>query len=65
VALSAQAGTKVLGIIFYFYLIKTNPEPLFIASLCVADPGYQIPDPEFCPSQLSDPGSKNSNKREG
>ncbi len=33
----------------------------------VADPGCfsRIPDPKFYPSQISDPGSKNSNKREG
>ncbi len=32
-----------------------------------ADPGClsRIPDPDFNPSQISDPGSKNSNKREG
>ncbi len=33
----------------------------------VADPGClsRIPDPDFYPSRISDPGSKNSNKREG
>ncbi len=33
----------------------------------VADPGSlsRIPDPDFYPSRISDPGSKNSNKREG
>ncbi len=33
----------------------------------VADPGCLswIPDPDFYPSWISDPGSKNSNKREG
>jgi hypothetical protein len=32
----------------------------------VADPGClsRIPDPDFYPSRISDPGSKNSNKRE-
>jgi hypothetical protein len=27
--------------------------------------GILIPDPEFYPSRISDPGSNNSNKREG
>ena len=27
--------------------------------------GMFIPDPDFYPSRISDPGSKNSNKREG
>ncbi len=33
----------------------------------VADPGClsRIPDPDFYPSRIPDPGSKNSNKREG
>ncbi len=33
----------------------------------VADPGClsRIPDPDFYPSRISDPGSKNRNKREG
>ncbi len=33
----------------------------------VADPGClsRIPDPDFYPSRISDPGSKNSKKREG
>jgi hypothetical protein len=33
----------------------------------VADPGClsRIPDPDFYPSRISDPGSKNSNKRQG
>ncbi len=33
----------------------------------VADPGClsRIPNPDFCPSRIQDPGSKNSNKREG
>ncbi len=33
----------------------------------VADPGClsRIPDPDFYPSRISDPGSKNSNKRGG
>ncbi len=32
----------------------------------VADPGYsRIPDPDFYPPRISDPGSQNSNKREG
>ena len=32
----------------------------------VADPGClsRIPDPDFYPSRIPDPGSKNSNKRE-
>jgi hypothetical protein len=32
----------------------------------VADPGCfsRIPDPDFYPSQVPDPGSKNGNKRE-
>ncbi len=36
-------------------------------STSVADPGClsRIPDPDFYPSRISDPGSKNSNKREG
>jgi hypothetical protein len=35
--------------------------------LSVADPGClsRIQDPDFYPSRISDPGSKNSNKREG
>jgi hypothetical protein len=35
--------------------------------ISVADPGClsRIPDPDFYPSRISDPGSKNSNKREG
>jgi hypothetical protein len=28
-------------------------------------PGSQIPDPDFYPSRIPDPRSKNSNKREG
>jgi hypothetical protein len=33
----------------------------------VADPGClsRIPDPDFFPSRISDPGSKNSNERQG
>jgi hypothetical protein len=33
----------------------------------VADRGclFQIPDPDFYPSRISDPGSDNSSKREG
>jgi hypothetical protein len=33
----------------------------------VADPGClsRIPDPDFYPSRISDPGSRNSNKKEG
>jgi hypothetical protein len=31
----------------------------------VADPGFIILDPDFYPSRISDPGSNNSNKREG
>ncbi len=33
----------------------------------VADPEclYRIPDSDFYPSRISDPGSKNSSKREG
>jgi hypothetical protein len=33
----------------------------------VADPGcsFRIPDPDFYLSRISDPGSKNSSKREG
>ncbi len=39
--------------------------PLFISS--VADPGClsRIPDPDFYPLRIPNPGSKNSNKREG
>ena len=35
-------------------------------SFSIADPGClsRIPDPDFYPSRISDPGSKNSNKRE-
>ncbi len=35
--------------------------------ISVAEPGClsRIPDPDFYPSRISDPGSKNSNKREG
>ncbi len=38
-----------------------------ITNSSVADPGYLswIPDPDFYSSRISDPGSKNSNKREG
>ncbi len=39
----------------------------FCDVISVADPGClsRIPDPDFYPSRISDPGSKNSSKREG
>jgi hypothetical protein len=45
---------------WFFFLIYS----LFSS---VADPGClsRIPDPDFYPSRISDPGSNNSNKREG
>jgi hypothetical protein len=38
---------------------------LFVIFFSVADPGCLswIPDPDFYPSRISDPGSKNNNKR--
>jgi hypothetical protein len=36
-----------------------------VIATSVADLGIFIPDPDFCPYRISDPGSKNSNKRVG
>jgi hypothetical protein len=35
------------------------------SGMFIPDPGSRIPNPDFYPSQIPDPGSKNSNKREG
>jgi hypothetical protein len=48
-------------------VIKTAVQlNIFIQKVSVADPGClsRIPDPDFYPSRIPDPGSKNSNKRE-
>ncbi len=49
------------------YLWSPGKNKCRIPNDSVADLGClsPIPDPDFCPSRIPDPGSKNSNKREG
>jgi hypothetical protein len=55
--------------IFKQVLLLLNPvvADLYWFGFSVADPGClsRIPDLDFSPSRISDPGSQNSNKREG
>ncbi len=60
----AQDGLKVS---FHFLLLELGIMGFYINRNSVADPGClsRIPDLDFYPSRIPDPGSKNSNNREG
>jgi hypothetical protein len=53
---SPDANVEVAVLVFIFISIM-------LYQCCVS--GMFIPDPDFYPFRISDPGSKNSNKREG
>jgi hypothetical protein len=59
--------TLITAVRFLFSRCASYPESLSGLFSSVAYPGClsRIPDPDFYPSRIPDPGSKNSNKREG
>ncbi len=60
-----NSGSILFTFNFVYYLSWTHFRKLKDVSLdSVADPEC-LSDPEFYPSRISDPGSNNSNKREG
>ncbi len=68
-ALSCTIGCRNFNILKYMFCkkIRLFPSKNILLSPSVADTGClsRIPDPDFYPSWIPDPGSKNSNKREG
>jgi hypothetical protein len=63
--LGTPFGTGMVLLVFFIY--RTGVPRFYGMVPSVADPGClsRIPDPDFYPSRIPDPGSKNSNKERG
>ncbi len=72
VAVAAAQLREVVAVRVHFPFYTTQQPRLGIYSTVLtqlfisdADPGFFFSDPDFCPSRISDPGSKNSYKEKG